>query len=330
MTTERQLGTIEKVSIKEVWPTEDTHFTPWLGNNLDKLGEELGIDLELVGVEAEVGTFKLDVRARDAITNGKVVIENQYGHTDHSHLGQLLTYASGFDAQAVVWIAEIFRDEHRQALDFLNMRTGENTQFFGVEVQLWKIGNSLPAPHFRIVATPNEWRKQTANSFGGMAGASERSRRYQAFFQPLVARLREKHRFTNRRQVGTTSGSSFSAGVNGVLYRASFAQGGKARVEAYIDNGDVEWNKELFDRLEEGKTEIESKIEGEFDWQRLDNRRACRISVVRHGSIDEDEETLEEIRSWMVDRLLKFKEVFGPRLDELAKLGNTWLLEDTE
>ena len=130
MTTAQELGTIEKVDITQVWPTEDGHFTPWLGENLDKLGAELGLDLELAETEAEVGTFRLDVRAHDANTKGEVVVENQFGQTDHSHLGQLLTYASGFDAQAVIWIAESFRDEHKEALDFLNHRTGRGYAIF--------------------------------------------------------------------------------------------------------------------------------------------------------------------------------------------------------
>ena len=319
MTEARQLGTIEKVEIRQVWPTEDAHFTLWLGENLDKLGEELGIDLEFVETEAQVGTFKLDVLARDVSTDGKVVIENQFGSTDHPHLGQLLTYAGGFDAQVVVWIAESFRDEHRQALDFLNLRTGEDTQFFGVEIQLWRIGTSDPAPHFKVVAIPNDWRKQAVSIGRGTEKVSERGKTYQSFFQALVDELRNEHRFTNSRRAGTRSWASFTTGFSGFGYRASFAQGGRARVGVYIDNGEKLWNEGRFDELAESSEAIESEIGGEFEWQRLDNRRACRISAVRPGSIDDDDDTLDEIRQWMVERLLKFSEVFGPRLDELAK-----------
>ncbi len=318
MTTEQQLGTIEKVSIRQVWPTEDGHFTPWLGENLDKLGAELGRDLEVAETEAEVGPFKLDVRARDTSTDGQVVIENQFGQTDHTHLGQLLTYAGGFDAQAVVWIAESFRDEHRQALDFLNLRTGENTQFFGVEIELWRIGKSDPAPHFKLVAFPNEWRNQTATATGATAGVSPRGKRYQSFFQALIDMLRERHRFTNARRAGTRSWSSFSTGLAGIGYGASFAQGKRARVDIYIDNGDKDWNKRFFDDLEEAKTDIEARFGEPLSWERLDDKRASRIAIYSDGSIDDDDESLETTRQWMVDRLLKFREVFGPRLNELA------------
>ena len=319
MTTAFELGTIEKVDIKAVWPAEDVDFTPWLGENLDKLGAELGMDLELVETEAEVGTFKLDVRAHDANTKGEVVIENQFGPTNHSHLGQLLTYASGFNAQAVVWIAESFRDEHKEALDFLNHRTGEDTQFFGVEIETWKIGDSLPAPHFNVVATPNEWRKQGVIRTQSSGNTSERGERYRAFFQVLIDILRQEHNFTNARKAQSGNWRYFSAGhAQRVQYGATLASENRARVELYIDNGDKDWNKGLFDQLIEVRTDIESECEEPLEWERLETARASRIAVYTNGSIDDPEERLAEIREWMVERLLKFKEVFGPRLAELV------------
>ena len=318
MTTALELGTIEKVDIREVWPTEDGHFTPWLGENLYKLGADLGLDLELAEIEAEVGTFKLDVRAHDANTKGEVVIENQFGQTDHSHLGQLLTYASGFDAQAVVWIAESFRDEHREALDFLNHRTGEDTQFFGVEIELWRIGSSVVAPHFNVVATPNEWRKQTVRNVRS-GNVSDRREKYRAFFQPLMDSLRENYRFTNARTAQPQNWYYFSAGHSQrVQYDATLASGERARIGLYIDNTDKEWNKSLFDNLEERRTEIETELGEPLEWERLDDRRASRIAVYTDGSINDSDERLAIIRGWMVERLLKFKEVFGPRLAELV------------
>ena len=317
MVTALELGTIEKVDIRQVWPTEDDHFTPWLGEHLDKLGAELGLDLELVETEAQVGTFKLDVRANDANTKGEVVIENQFGQTDHSHLGQLLTYASGFDAQAVVWIAERFRDEHREALDFLNHRTGEDTQFFGVEIEIWRIGSSLAAPHFNVVATPNEWRKQTVRAVRS-GGISDRRERYRAFFQQLIDTLREEHRFTGARKGQPQSWYSFASGFSSLAFGANFTQERDARVELYIDRNDKDWNEDRFEKLFEQRESIEAALNETLVWQRLDNRRACRISVTRAASIDDDDESLDRIREWMVERLLKFKEVFGPRLAELV------------
>ncbi len=223
------LGAIEKVDLREVWPNEASDFTPWLCDNLDKLGAALGLDLELQSPEAPVGAFSLDVLAHDLGSNRPVIIENQLEATDHDHLGKLLTYAAGYDAYAVVWLTREFRDEHRQALDWLNQRTGDDTQFFGVVVEAWKIDESRPAPHFRPVAMPNEWQKRTAtesakNSFGNV---SERGERYRAFFQSLMDTLREKHRFTNARKGQPQSWYSFSSGYSGVAYGASFSRDGK-------------------------------------------------------------------------------------------------------
>ena len=248
-----------------------------------------------------------------------MIIENQLEAADHKHLGQLLTYAAGFvDANVMVWIAKEFRDEHRAALDFLNNRTDESTKFFGVVVELWKIDGSRPAPHFRVVSAPNDWSKSTISSKESL---SDRGERYRTFFQDLVDNLREEHNFTSGSKVQGRHYHPFPAGRGGFRYVASFAsRGGKrARFELYIDSGDKNLNEERYDMLVESKTEIESHIQGEFEWERLDTSRACRISAVRQGSIDDDDQTLEEIREWMIDQLLVFKRVFGPILAELVE-----------
>ena len=321
MATSKDLASIEKVDLREIWSNEAQDFTPWLAEHLSELGDALGLELELQAREAPVGGYSLDILARDE-SGRPVVIENQLESTDHTHLGQLLTYAAGFDANVIVWIAREFRDEHREALNLLNHRTGEDTQFFGVEVELWKIDNSRPAVNFKLVATPNEWQKQTVNNARAADNVSEQRERYQTFFQKLMDTLREEHNFTKARKAQPQNWQTFSAGhAQRVQYGANFALGKRARVEVYIDNGDKDWNKNLFDKLLEDKESIESDLQehSALEWERLDNRRASRIASVRQGSIDDDEEELEEIRNWMAEKLLDFKRVFGPRLDELAR-----------
>lgn len=310
-----ELARIDKVDLREVWANEAADFTPWLQKNIDQLGDALGMDLEIEEREAAVGTFSLDLLARDG--GGRpVIIENQLGTTDHNHLGQILTYAAGHNASVVVWVAGEFRDEHRAALDFLNSRTGEDTEFFGVGVELWKIEGSRVAVNFDLVVTPNEWSRRTDGKRVG--GTSERGEKYRLFFQALMDTLREEYEFTRARKAQPQNWYSFSSGTRWFTYGANFAANGRARVELYIDSTDREWNKAAFDELEQQKAVLESELEP-LEWERLENRRASRISILRPGSIDDNQETLEEVSHWMIDRLLAFKRVFGPKL---AKLGN--------
>ena len=155
------LSRLVRVDVKEVWKHEAEDFTPWLAedDNLRLLGETLGMELELEAVEVGVGNFSADIVASDTADGSKVVIENQLEKTDHSHLGQILTYAAGLHALKVVWIARRFTDEHRAALEWLNENTRENIRFFGLEIEVWKIDSSPPAPKFNIVVQPNDWTK---------------------------------------------------------------------------------------------------------------------------------------------------------------------------
>ena len=128
--------------------------------------------------------------------------------------------------------------------------------------------------------------------------------------------MRGEHRFTNANKAQPRSFIGFTTGYRGTAYGANFGFG-QGRVDIYIDKGDWDWNKHLFDRLSEQKDPIESAFGESLEWQRLDERRACRIAAVTQASIDDDEEALDATRAWMVDHLLKFKQVFGPRLSQM-------------
>ena len=318
--TTPNLAKIELVDLREAWPNEARDFTPWLAKNIAELGEALGMDLELQETEESVGGYSLDVLATDSNRNRPVIIENQLETTDHDHLGKLLTYAAGYDASVVVWLTREFRDEHRQALDWLNQRTGEDTQFFGVVVELLKIDGSRPAPQFRTVAVPNDWRKENAAKVRGEKQVvSVRGERYREFFQPLIDILRETHKFTNVRKAQPQNWYSFSAGYGQrITYGANFTGQRQARVEVYIDDGNGERNARLLEELEMHKEDIELALGETLDWQRLDNRRACRIALDRPGSIEDNADTLSEIQEWMIKNLLNFKRAFDPKLRELV------------
>jgi hypothetical protein len=157
-----KLGRLEKLDLRNYWKREATDFTPWLASdeNIQLLSETIGIELEVQSQEESVGPFSADILCKDTTNDHYVLIENQLEKTDHTHLGQLMTYAAGLDAVTIIWIAQKFTEEHRAALDWLNRITDETFTFFGLEIELYKIGDSAPAPMFNIVSKPNDWSKQ--------------------------------------------------------------------------------------------------------------------------------------------------------------------------
>lgn len=171
------INRMTRVDTRIVWKNEAQHFTPWLADNLDLLGEVLHLELELEDQEKNVGVFRADILARDASSDSWVLIENQLERTDHTHLGQLITYASGLQAVTIVWIAAHFTEEHRAALDWLNEITEESVNFFGLEIELWSINDNI-APKFNIVCKPNSWKKKviTITKGDGIINAPSKSR----------------------------------------------------------------------------------------------------------------------------------------------------------
>lgn len=313
------LGSLVRVDPRNVWKHEAHEFTPWLVENIDLLGQVLGLELEVVEREANVGDFSVDVLARDLGRDRLVVIENQLEPTDHSHLGQLITYAAGLEASVVIWVSRDFRDEHRQALMWLNRGDAADAEYFGVALELVQIDDSKPAVNLRVVASPNNWARQSRQGSGHGEVSSKRAS-YQQFFQQLIDELRETHRFTNAKAGQPQNWYSFSAGTRGFSYSMSFAQSGDLRTEVYIDLGDRGTNEAVFDKLASEKDAIERDFGEQLSWERLDGRRACRVAAYTAGSIEDPAEQWEQHHKWAVDRLLRFKRVLGPRLPGLAKL----------
>jgi len=304
---------LSSIALREVWKNEATDFTPWLAENLNALGTALGMELELVQREAPVGSFSVDLLAIEVGTNRTVIIENQLEPTNHDHLGKVLTYAAGYNADVMIWVAQELREEHRQALDWLNQHTDSQTEFFGVVVELFRIDDSRPAYNFEVVAKPNQWSKGRPNT-GSARQPSQRQEAYRSFFQSLINKLRDEHRFTNARVAQPQGWYAFSTGKSGLANAAVFAQGKKVRVELYIDTGDYEENKRLYDGLFDQREEIEVNFGQTLTWERLENRRASRIAFYKPGSIEDSAEDLQIMENWMIENLLKFKEVINPRV----------------
>jgi hypothetical protein len=184
------LARLEPVPLRTAWASESRDFTPWLASpeNLKLLGEAIGLELELEKVEHDVGQYRADIVCRELENNQRVAIENQIEETNHKHLGQILTYAAGVEAGIVVWIAQKFTEPHRAAIDWLNERTNGTAGFFGIEIELYRIGNSPAAPRFNVVSQPNDWTKRQKRSVNeGFTDAEQIRMKY---WDSLVAALK--------------------------------------------------------------------------------------------------------------------------------------------
>ena len=311
-----ELGRIENVNIREVWPNETSDFTPWLADNLDLLGEELGLVLELDRIEAPVGNFSLDILAREINRNTVVAIENQIAATDHVHLGQLMTYAAGYSAGIVIWVAADFRDEHRAALDWLNESTQESLDFYGVEISAGKIGGSLTAPIFRRAVVPNSWSKIKPTS-SNLDDLTPTQKRYVQFWKPLLEELKNTYGWN----IGTDNKISeyfAGSGFGNIARRMRLAWGGEARVELVIQSPSKDWNKRVFDLLKESQGQLESDMGIVMNWERRDDINSCYITVSRNGSIDDSEEEHDEVRAWMIENVRRFgNPSFHPYLENV-------------
>ena len=155
-----EFGELKEVDLRQAWPHEAHNFTPWLAENLDKLAQVIGIPMELVRTEQPVEQFSADIVARDLRKGGLVLIENQLEWTNHTHLGQVLTYLAGTEAQTIIWIAREFTNPHLSALRWLNEHTFDPYAFFAVRVKVVQIGDSPLAPLFEVLERPNDWDRE--------------------------------------------------------------------------------------------------------------------------------------------------------------------------
>jgi hypothetical protein len=311
----QKLGKLKKVEdLRSIWGHEGHDFTPWLRDNIELLAGAVGLELDLVESESPVGNYAVDLYAKDLNTGRWVIIENQLEQTDHSHLGQLMAYAAGKEAGVIIWISPQFRDEHRQALDWLNEITDETASFFGIELELLQVDDSRPAPHFKLVAQPNEWQKIISRP----PTVSPRQQAYEAFFSELLGKVKAKYPNLTRASKGYPQNwFTFPVGRSGFSISTTFTQDNNFRVELYIDVGDQSKNKAAFDALYGDREAIEAGIDQAVVWERLDDKQASRIYCGTNGSIDDDRTRLEELQNWAVDLVTTFHKVFKPRVRKL-------------
>ncbi|MDE2902106.1 MAG: DUF4268 domain-containing protein [Chloroflexota bacterium] len=322
-----KISTLESVDVRRVWPDESSDFTPWLADpeNLTRLGDELGLTLEPRGTEQAVGSFSADILCRrlDGGSDDEswVVIENQYGRTNHDHLGKLLTYTAGLNARTVVWIAEEFRDEHRAALDLLNASTSGEYAYFGVEIELLKIDDSLPAPRFNIVVQPNDWAR-TVRPIGSGGELSE-TRQMQLDFWTDFQRLMESSTKIPVTQPAPRPYVTHRVGVAGVRVVSFFTTWNSA-TQNYA-TGEVRValelfgrsHRERFDQLADQADLIRNAAGQPYLWQPWESESILRIMVRRDAEFENRQEW-PEYQAWLKTEVEHMLRVLVPRAKELA------------
>jgi hypothetical protein len=312
----KPLSKLERVPLREAWKHEANDFTPWMAEeeNLNTLADALGLsELALVATEHWVGEFKLDILC----TSGEeqVIIENQLEKTNHTHLGQILTYAAGTGARKVIWVAESFRPEHVAALDFLNQNTTDDLNFFAVEVELWRIGDSPMAPKFEVVAKPNEWSKTGREQAKVAAHASPAKQRQLRLWQALVDKVATEAPQIKPQKPQPHHWLTISIGRAGFnLNPTANHRDDRLGVEVYVHHAD---SKKMYQALLVQKSSIEQQLGFELDWQELPDAHACRIATWRQDSPLEDEAQWPQYLEWFVQRIVKMNAVFRPVIQGL-------------
>jgi hypothetical protein len=310
------LGRLEKVDLRTYWVREDVNFTPWLAEpeNIKLLGDTIGIELEVQAVEKTVGSFRADILCKDTVTEHWVLIENQLERTNHSHLGQLLTYASGLNAVTIIWISSSFTDEHRASLDWLNRVTHEEVNFFGLEIELWRIGNSALAPKFNLVVQPNGWTKIVENR--ATALLNEVQQIYAEFWSQLSEKLNASSGAIKRSGCSTRRYMGFGIGRTGFrLYAEFIAQKKILCVCLYLSG---ERAKHHYHQLARQREAIEEEIGVPLCWDINSNNKGSDIYYARPNVDIEQHQSWNDYQDWLYDYLNRFYSAFACRVKDLG------------
>ncbi len=309
----KKLANLEPVDLREIWETEAQHFTPWLAKeeNLNLLGETLGMEFELKAQETDVGDFRADILCRNTRNGSLVLIENQLEVSDHTHLGQIMTYAAGLKAHTIIWIAKKIREEHRAALDHQNEITDERFKYFGIEIKVWKIGNSDPAPQFEIVSSPNTWSRKVSRN----TNLTPREEQQFEFWTKLLEHMKQAKsqlQFPKPKKRGEIYFPIERPFWIEALQRRQKQKKGIA-VSIHIEG---ENSKGYFNSLKEKREEIENEFEGQLGWsEKSDGTR--QISLRKSNADPANESDWPEQHKWLATTIEKFYNVFQPRIKEL-------------
>ena len=302
-----KLARLEKVEITDGWKNEAHKFTPWLADEgLPMLAETLGLNLQIVDTEVRVGSFWADVHARNTADDTDVVIENQFGKSDHKHLGQVLTYAAGITPKTIIWIAETFTQEHIDALNYLNKITKKSFRFFGVTITLYRIKNSDIAPLFQIACKPKKWTHENQRVENE---TKQLQMKYWTALSNLAVRENSPIRF--RKPYGK---NFIDCEQRDKVKIGAYHNFKRHEIGVYLY---LKGETERHDLLNERREEIEQKIGESLYWN-----NPTQIYLDKNESDPRDECQWENQHQWLLEKLELFDQVFRPMLHKLNASEN--------
>ena len=298
------VGKLERVELREIWKHEEYDFSTWLAqeDNLALLGDTVGLDICLLERESSVGGYSVDIYAEEQGTGKKIIIENQLEFTNHDHLGKIITYASGKDAKYIIWVVKQARDEHRQAIEWLNAHTDSEINFFLLEIELWRIGDSLPAPKFNVVERPNDWVKEEKKSSSQITERGQFCINYWEAFRTHASANSAFMKEFKLRKSHKDSWFDLAIGKSNCFISMN-VQPSKSTVDIGIYIPD---DKKYYATLAAQSEEIAAMFDCPLEWREAS--KACRILTTK--SIDPTkEENLPIIFDWYIKLAPVFKKV---------------------
>lgn len=304
-----KLGKMKELDIRKVWAHEQYDFSKWLAaeENIKELSDTLNLALTDVETEKFVGSYRCDIICKDELTGKSVLIENQLEQTNHDHLGKIITYASGLDASVVVWIVADARQEHASAIEWLNKHTDDDLAFFLIEVHAYTIGDSAPAPMFKIIEQPNDFVK-SVKSIARSGEISDTQIKRQEFWNQFNDILDQRGKPFNKRKATTDHWYEVAVGSSQCHISIDLVnKEHKIRVGLWIAD-----NKELFDSMKEHQAEIEAAAGFPLEWDRLDSKKASVICATIPGLDFRKQENYPELMNKAIDMALAERAAFEP------------------
>ena len=306
---ERKLGKLNKVNLREYWAHEALDFTQWLAQeeNIQLLSDEIGVSLINVRPEEAIGRYNVDLVATDEDSERKVIIENQLEYTDHKHLGQIITYASGYNASIIIWIVKEVREEHQKAMEWLNNNTSADLSFFLIRMELWQIGDSPYAPKFHIIVEPNDWAKAIQQSSGTNKELTDTKLSQLDFWKQFKDYAKSNN--TSLR-IGRKARAQHWYNISFGTSEAHIALTVSTRDNVIASSIYISKSPELYEKFLLNKEAIEEGLGFSLEWQELEGKLASRITIGRDADINNEDEW-ETYFSWLLEKAEKMAKEFS-------------------